>query len=439
MTARLKIITKPPTPDSLWMATAIDLADQPQLHGDLRTQVAVIGAGFTGCSAALHLCERNIDVVLVDAGQPGIGASGRNGGQVNPGIKKTVEEVQQVWGTELGKKLYTIIGSAPDLVFELIKKHGIQCHPLRTGIVQPAYSSKSMDYLKQYGEYQASTGAPVEILDRQRTGELIGSEFYIGGFLDKRAGSVQPLSYCRGLASAALANGAKIFGDTPILRIEQAGGQKKIRSNQGSISAETVLVCTNGYTNLVDRDPLIKKLSKTVIPFYSYQVATHPLPGDLQETIIPQQQVIADTRRLLAYFRKDHMGRLVMGGAGGPYQARNNHSYNHIVARIHELYPQLKNPEIEFRWCGKVCLTLDGVPHVHQLAPGVFTGLGYNGRGVAMASLMGKWLAAMVSGAEIETEIIPLTTQRTIPLHGLRKPLIKAMQYIKDFQDRVEK
>lgn len=429
----------PPIPDSLWRATAIDFPDQPKLNENCRTQVVVIGAGFTGCSAALHLAENNIDVIVVDAGQPGIGASGRNGGQVNPGIKRKVEEVQQVWGHDLGIALYKTIGEAPDFVFDLIRKHDIDCHPVRTGIIQPAYSKKSLDYLKEYGEYHASTGAPVDFLDKSTTQEMIGSSFYLGGFLDKRAGSVQPLSYCRGLARAAIKSGAQFFGETPVLGIEISGEKKQVVTPNGTIEADQVFVCTNGYTNLVKDDPLIRKLGKSVIPLYSYKVATTPLPESLQNEVIPQQQVIADTRRLLTYFRKDHTGRLVMGGAGGPYEAAGNHSYDDVEARIRETYPQITNPEIAFRWCGKVCVTLDGVPHVHQLSPGIFTGLGYNGRGVAMASVMGKWLAEMVVGKDRQTEIIPITGVKTIPFHGIRNPFVKLMHYLKDFQDRVEK
>ncbi len=427
------------TPNSLWNSTAIDFPVLSPLVEDIAAEVVIIGAGFTGCSAALHLAENNVDVVLIDAGQPGIGASGRNGGQVIPGIKKTVEEVQQVWGREMGRSLYDVIGTAPDLVFELIDKHDIDCHPVRTGIIQPAYSKNALEYLKNYGGYHASTGAPVEFLDRQQVAELLGSDFYLGGFLDRRGGSVQPLSYCRGLAHAALKNGARLFGDTPAISIKDLGSTPKVISSSGSISAPKVLVCTNGYTNLVRDDPLIRKLSKSVIPFYSYQVATAPLSEDLQRTIIPQQQVIADTRRLLTYFRKDHMGRLVIGSAGGPYQARGADSYAAVESRIRELYPHIMKPEIEFRWCGKVCLTLDGVPHVHALSPGIFTALGYNGRGVGMASLVGKWLAAMVSDISIDTDTIPVTSPKTIPFHSMRKPFIKAMQYVKNFQDQLER
>ncbi len=426
-------------PNSLWAATANQLPEQPNLEGDHKTQVAIIGAGFTGSSAALHLAEKNIDVAVIDAGEPGVGASGRNGGQVNPGIKRTVEEVQQVWGKELGAKLYKLIGTAPDFTFSLIEKHQIKCHPVRSGIIQPAYSKKSLEYLQDYGEYHASTGAPVEFLDREQTAKLIGSDYYIGGFLDKRAGSVQPLSYCRGLAQAALSNGARFFSYSPAIKIETKGDQKCIISNQGTLTADKVLICTNGYTNLVPHDPLIKHLSKSVIPLYSYKIATKPLSEQLQKIILPEEQVVADTRRLLTYFRKDHMGRLVMGGAGGPYEANSANDYESIIARIREIYPQLGQPDIEFSWCGKVCVTLDGVPHVHELGPGVFAGLGYNGRGVAMASLMGKWLAEICSDSESVSDVIPITSPRTIPFHSIRNPFVKAMHYIKDFQDRLER
>ncbi len=426
-------------PQSLWAATAIDGPDCPPLEGNIKADVAIVGAGFTGISAALHLAEKSCAVVVVDAGQPGIGASGRNGGQVNPGIKRTVEQVQQVWGTRKGAELYKIIGSAPDLVFELIKKHSIDCHPIRTGIIQPAYSKKSLAYLVDYGKFHAKTGAPVKILDRQQTSDLLGSDYYIGGFIDKRAGSVQPLSYCRGLAHAALANGVNIFGDSPVKKIDISGNRKRIVSSNGSVTADKILVCTNGYTNLVPNDPLIRKLSRSVIPIYSYIIATRPIPDKIYESILPGEQVVADSRRLLAYFRKDLTGRLVMGGAGGPYEAGNISDYDKIVARIKDIYPQIGNPEIDYRWCGKVCLTLDHVPHIHELSTGIFTGLGYNGRGVAMATLMGKWLAVMATGKEFDTEMIPVTSPRTIPFHGMRKPFMTGVQYLKGFQDRMER
>jgi glycine/D-amino acid oxidase-like deaminating enzyme len=432
-------ITKLEMPQSLWAATAIDGPQCPQLEGDITAEVVVIGAGFTGSSAALHLAENNRDVVVVDAGPPGVGASGRNGGQVVPAMKRTLEQVQQVWGTEKGAALYKVIASAPDLVFDLIHRHDIDCHPVRTGIIQPAYSKTSLDYLRSFGRYHAGVGAPVEFLDRQQTSELLGSDYYLGGFIDKRGGSVQPLSYCRGLALAALAAGASFFSDSPVVKIDDSGSQKRVLTSNGSVTADRVLICTNGYTDLVPDDPLINKLSRSVIPFYSYKVATKPLPVDIQAQVLPGEQVVADSRRLLTYFRKDHTGRLVMGSAGGPYEGNVDADYGLIVSRIRELYPQAGKVEIEYRWCGKVCLTQDHVPHIHELAPGIFTGLGFNGRGVAMGTMMGKWLAAMAMGTETDTATIPVTNPGSIPFHKFRKPFIKGIQYLKDMQDRIER
>ena len=428
----------PDIPNSLWRATACPLDELTALKGKLTTRVAIIGAGFTGCSAALHLSLMGIDCMVLDAGQPGIGASGRNGGQVNPGIKKSLAEIQAVWGEDTGEQLVRIIGDAPDLVFDLIERFNIPCHPVRTGIVQPAYSKKSMAYLKAYGETQASLGAPVTILDHAETARLIGSDFYQGGFLDRRAGSVQPLSYCRGLARAARDSGAVIFGHSPVIKLSQTPAGHTIETPGGTVSADTVLICTNGYTDLIPQDPLISALSKTVIPFYSYKVATDPLPEPIASTVIPENQVVADTRRLLTYFRKDHENRLVMGGAGGPYHAAGDHSYKPIEKRIREIYPDLGNPEIAYRWCGKVGLTMDGVPHVHELGPNIFTGLGYNGRGVAMASMMGKWLATRVANGNWDSETIPVSNQTTIAFHGMRKPVIQLMLHLQDAQDRIE-
>lgn len=426
-------------PQSLWAATAINAPACHKLEAQIDTQVAIIGAGFTGCSAALHLSEMGINVVVLEAGEIGVGASGRNGGQVNPGIKRTAKYVQSIWGEEEGAELYKAIGGAPDLVFELIKKHNIDCHPVRSGIVQAAYSRASLKYTEKYGEYQASTGADIKFLNRDQIQTLIKSDFYIGGFLDNRAGSVQPLSYCRGLANAALKAGAQIFIDSAVSAISTSMGRKVLNTQLGQITAETVLVCTNGYTNLFPQDPLLRQLSKSIIPFYSYKVATKPLGEDLQNTFLPDKQIVADTRRLLTYFRKDHLGRLVMGGAGGPYAAETEGDYTPIVERVSQIYPQLSAAEIEFKWCGKVCITPDHVPHIHELATNVYCGLGYNGRGVAMASLMGKWLSEIATKKAPSQLRIPITTLRTIPAHGLRNPFIKAMLKVNDLQDRLEK
>lgn len=300
-----------PIPRSLWTDTAAPKPDTLPLKGDARAAVAIIGAGYTGLSAALHLAQSGIDACVLETHEPGWGASGRNGGQVIPVHKYDPPELIDIFGAESGRKLIDFIGTAPDLVFNLIEKHGITCDAVRKGWIQPAHNEPMIGTLKKRAEIWASYGAPIEFLDKAAVSERIGTSAYLWGWLDKRAGGVNPLGYSRGLARAAMAAGARIHGDTPVTRISGREGSFEIHTPSGKVVAEKVVVATNGYTG-----DLIPQLRKTIIAPNSFQVATKPLPSGVRQTILPGGEVSSDSRRLLNYFRVDASGRLLMGGRG---------------------------------------------------------------------------------------------------------------------------
>jgi glycine/D-amino acid oxidase-like deaminating enzyme len=412
----------PPLPASLWAATAAPAPPTPPLRGEARAEVAIVGGGFTGLSAALHLAEQGKAVTLLEAAEPGWGASGRNGGQVIPGLKHDPDTLCRMFGERQGERIVSVAGSAPDLVFGLIERHAIRCDAVRNGWVQAIHSEKVLEAARRRMQQWQARGAPVAMLDRAATGARLGTEGYAGGFVDQRGGSLQPLSYARGLARAAITQGAAIHGGSPALRLARENGGWRIDTPGGSLRADSVVIGTNAYT-----DDLVPGLKRTLVPVNSFQVASTPLSDNVRRSILPGGEVASDTRRLLAYFRLDRDGRLVMGGRGTPTGESNPRRYGRLRRLVAAMFPQVGAPEWQFYWSGKVALTADHLPHIHEPEAGLAIGLGYNGRGVAMATVMGKLLAKRALGAPAELLGLPIGPIRPLPLWALRAPALAVM------------
>jgi glycine/D-amino acid oxidase-like deaminating enzyme len=412
---------------SLWSATAPAIDDFARLAATVRAQIAVIGAGYTGLSAALHLGEAGCDVVVLDAMDVGDGASGRNGGQVIPGLKYDPDTLEDMFGGDLGAKLVATVGAGPDLVFELIRRHGIACDAVRSGWLQLATSESALGPLAARVRQWRARGAAVEMLSEAVVARLTGSQRYYGGLMDRRGGTVQPLAYARGLARAALRAGVRIFTHSAATRIERAGGEWRIHTAGGSVSCRQVVFATNAYS-----DRFVEPLQRTLVAVPSLQVATAPLPPDLRRSILPEGQSVSDTWRLLRYFRLDAQGRLIMGSRGvfgdvPPARAARLH-----YRAVREIYPQLSGISFDYHWSGFVAMTPDHLPHLHEAAPGIVAGLGYNGRGVAMATTMGMLLARRLLGEDEEELGFPVTPVRPMRLHRFsRIGAAAAIQYLR--------
>ncbi|MBI0331363.1 NAD(P)/FAD-dependent oxidoreductase [Burkholderia plantarii] len=410
-----------PLPPSLWAATAEPCVDTPPLDASVAVDVAIVGAGYTGLSTALHLAEQGLRVCVIDANEPGWGASGRNGGQVIPGLKYDPDELMRRYGQRDGAALVQMAGGAADTVFDLIERHGIQCNATRAGWIQPTHSSKLLGTLHARARQWELRGAPVELLDRAQISRRLGTSAFVGGWVDLRAGSVHPLSFARGLARAAQQAGTAIHGGTRAASIERGPAGWRIRTARGPlIDAKQILLATNGYT-----DGLWPRLAQSVIAANSFIVATQPLPDDVGATILPGGEVASDSRRLLLYFRKDAHGRLLMGGRGPFREPRHAADWAHLERAAQLMFPQLKDIGYEYRWAGRIAITRNFLPHVHLPAEGMTIALGYNGRGIAMATTLGKHLAALIAGT---TRGLPLppTSIEPVPLHALQRFYISA-------------
>ncbi len=421
-----------PLPKSLWASTATPPLTYPPLKGDVTADCVIVGGGFTGLSTALHLAERGLEVVLLEANEPGWGASGRNGGQVIPGLKLDPSEMRAKYGDDLGRRLTKTVGGTADLVFDLIKRHNIDCEAVRNGWIQGAPGPKGMAEVRNRAEEWSAEGSDVAVLDADEVRARVGGGDYVGAYLHRGGGTVNPLSYSRGLARSAAAAGAHIHGDSRALSLERAGSSWKVTTSGGSVTAPKAVLCTNGYT-----DNLWPGLAETVIPVLSSVVATEPLSDNLRKVILPGREGVSETRRVLNWFSIDGKGRLIFGGRANQQETEDPNAFSPVLARLKAMMPILGEPRIQFRWAGNVAITTDHVPHMNELAPNLYAGLGYNGRGVAMSTMMGKLLAERVSGTRAEDIPFPTTSIERIPFHGWRATGIALAIGWKRLQDRL--
>ncbi|MBB3900188.1 NAD(P)/FAD-dependent oxidoreductase [Roseococcus suduntuyensis] len=405
--------TRRPLPPSLYADTAILAPETPALEGEARADVCVIGGGFTGLSAALHLAEAGASVIVLEAQEPGWGASGRNGGQVNPGLKNDPDVVERDFGPDLGGRMLALSYGAPDALFALVRRHQIPCEARQEGTLRAAIGARAAAEVRHSAEQGARRGWPVTFLDAAGTAALTGTARYTAAMLDARGGDVQPLSYARGLARAAMGQGARVHGGSPAVKLARAGEGWRVETPHGAVRAAQVVLATNGYT-----DDLWPGLRRSVVPAYSSILATAPLPEEVARGIMPRRAALYEAGRITTYYRMDRQNRLVIGGRGPQRPLPGPDSIRYLAEYARKLWPVLGGVEWTHGWNGQIAITADYYPHLHEPAPGLIAALGYNGRGVAMATAMGAQIARRLAGQEVD---MPITAITPVPFHGFWK------------------
>ncbi len=385
-----------PLTHGLWEASAPPAPASEPLRGRIAVDVAVVGAGFTGLSAALHVAEGGRSVAVLEAAQAGFGASGRNVGLVNAGLWVMPDELPRRLGPIHGPRLLQSLGDAPSVVFDLVARHGIACEAVRHGTLHCAVGARGLAGLERRAAQWQRLGAPVSLLDARETAARTGTPAYAGALLDRRAGTIQPLAYVRGLARAALAAGASLHSDSAVVAIDDLGTTWRLRTHGGGeVEAAWVLVATNAYA--VPGSPWPALAGELVrLPYFN--LATPPLPPALRERILPAGEGAWDTRAILSSLRLDQAGRLVFGSIGalrGGARAIHRDWGRRALAR---LYPQLRGIAFEHEWYGWIGTTADALPRLHMLGRQVVSVGGYNGRGIGPGTVFGRELARLALG-----------------------------------------
>ena len=417
----------------MWAATAPLQIETYPLEEDISTEVVIIGGGYTGLSTALHLGP-DICPVVLESNDIGYGASGRNNGLVIPTLSKAdPEEIIRTYGKEKGEQTIALIRDSASLVFDLIRKHNMEKTGEQNGWIQPAHSPGRMKLVEKRVKEWGDRGLKVDLLEREQLEKITGSKAWFGGWIAHEGGTVHPMAYVRGLAKAASSLGAKIYTNSPALSLICDNDHWIVKTENGSVKASRIVLATNAYT-----DDLWPRLRRTFVPVKTWQMATKPLSDNVRKTVLPGRHGLSDTRGDLEFARYDWDGRLVSGASLIFDFNSEERLKEHVGKRLQKNFPQIGEVEWEFIWNGFLSMTTDYLPRLHVLAPGVFTWLGCNGRGVALSTAMGAVLADLVRGQSINDAPLPVTDLKTVPGHGLVTRFARTSLLNRRISDRKE-
>ena len=411
-----------PLTHGLWEKTAPPAPPTSPLKGAVRADVAVVGCGYTGLSAALRLAEAGAKVVALEAVEIGFGAAGRNAGFVNAGMWMKPEDVKKALGADYGERVLTLLDGAPAEVWKAIDKHAIDCDPVRSGSLHCAVGRSGVAEIKERERQWGERGAPVKALSAAETAARIGSDAYQGALLDMRAGTIQPLAYARGLARAGIAAGAIIHTLSPVRSAERTGQTWRLTTDGGTVQASWVAVATDAYGGAPWPQG---RREQICMPYFNF--ATAPLSADLQKSILPGREPCWDTQLVMNYFRFDRVGRFIFGSPGA---LRGTGAAVHRAwakRAIKKMFPRIGAVEFEAEWYGMIGMTGNALPRFHRLGQNVVTVCGYNGRGIAPGTVFGRVLADHVLGRVGEKDLpLPVTEPDEPALSTLKEAYYEA-------------
>ena len=406
---------------SYWAGTARETCEFPPLDRDIEVDVAILGAGFTGLSAAWHLHHLGLRCTILEAERVGWGASGRNGGQAVPRFKLTYPELERAYGRPTAVRMHGFAQGAVDTLEQLIAEAGIECGFKRYGHITPIQHAPDVDRFGADVEWLARNAGDTRprLLDAAEVARKVGCTLYRGGYFEPRGAGFHPLEYCVGMAKALAGRGVPIFCGTPALRWSSAPGDIVVETDRARVKAKYLVIATNAYT---DRTAAGESLKRRVVPVVSSQLATAPLPPQVLSTILPDGNTATDAKRLTHYYRVMPDGRFMFGGRAGASNRESPAIVRRLETEMGELFPQLSGVRVDFRWSGRVAVTADSLPHIGRLGERVFYGLGYNGRGVALSALFGAMLSRLIAGEPVD--LGPMSQARFDPIafHSLRVP-----------------
>jgi len=400
----------------LWSAFPASAIDTSPVEPGETVDLAVVGAGFLGLSTALLAARIGLSVRVVEADRIGAGASGLNGGLIIPGLKHDPETLEARFGAR-GATIAAFGAGTADAVFSLIRSEAMDVPHTRAGWIQVAHTEAAMRRAENRVAQWRAHGAAVEMLDSAGIARTTGAAGYLGGWIDRRAGTVDPLAFVRALARTVIASGARVAERTRVTELRRKGEGWRVETRGGvGFDAGKVVVATNAYS-----DGLLLGLSETIVPLNSFQIATARMPEDLDSAILPEGQAVSDSRRILLYYRRSPDGRFMLGGRGPMSGPRDAADFAYLERAMLRLYPALQGIAIEHRWSGRVGVTPNHLPHIHEPEPGLIAAIGCQGRGIGLMTALGARLAIYAAGGDARDLPFPVTPVRPIPFPRFRR------------------
>lgn len=392
MAAHVSPLANPGHIGSWYAASANDRHVRDTLEGALSADICIIGAGFTGISAALELAERGYSVIVLEAERVGFGASGRNGGQIVNGYSRDLDVIEGRYGREKADALAAMSREGGDIIRQRVAKYGIDCD-LRDGGFFAAFTPKQVRYLETVKRsYEAHGFDEMEMVARKDVGRYVRSGRYAGGMIDKRGGHIHPLNLVLGEAAAAESLGAAIFENSRVVRVDMAG-KPVVHTAGGRVASTYLLVCGNAYLG-----NLLPAVTDRMMPVSSQVMATEPLDPALIESLLPADYCVEDANYVLDYYRRTSDNRLLYGGGIG-YGGQDPANLTAVIRpNMVRTFPELAGVKIDYAWSGNFALTLTRIPHVGRLSPHVYFSHGDSGHGVTTTHLLGKLLGEAVAG-----------------------------------------
>lgn len=399
---------------SYWSASFGKKPKRDELRGEQRTDVAIIGAGFTGLSSSYFLQQGGYQTIVLDQGSVGGGASGRNGSLMLVGYKHSLVNIANRFGVETAKEMLQISLDGIELVKNITQEQNIECELVNNGSIYAAFKSSHFESLKREQDFM------IEKLDYQNfvveakdIKTELDTNLYHGGLIDPNSYHFHPLKYAMGLAELVEREGGIIYENSKVISIEKKNKEFHLSTPNGTVIAKELVIATNGYTTSIT-----KKLAKTIIPMNSNMIATEPLDDSIAKRLIPKKRGAFDTKNLLYYFRMSSDNRLLFGSRiAGP---QDDLLYEKLRHGMLNVFPQLKEYKIDYRWGGKLAVTRSMFPHVGKTEDGAHFALGYSGHGVSLSTLMGQIIAKNIAASDREKCSLEKLPLKEIPFLNQR-------------------
>lgn len=432
------MVTPPPPADisSLWRATAVAGPAFGSVPGDQTFDVAVIGGGYTGLSTAHYLAKAGLAPVVLEANRIGWGASGRNGGVVSGKFRPGFKDIAARHGLDAARRMHDLGLEAIAHVGQLIAELRIAGADYRpSGSLRCAHNAHTLETLKAEAAWLRGTlgDTAVSILGPDEVAAETGSHGFAGGMLNTHGGIIHPLNFALGLAAGLQAAGIAVYEAAPVTGIRREGQGVRVETPGGRITARQVVIATNAYSDLT---PATRAVRTSVIPFRSAMIATEPLAGTAGAGLLRTGRSYTETRRMMRWFRKAG-DRLLYGGRGAFGRSDSEGAFAALETAMVRQFPELAAVKVTHRWSGLVAMTLDSLPHLGRLDDRVVYSVGYNGTGVALASGIGRHVAALVTGGQPDLGLLTRHPLTPIPLYPLREPAVRLVAGWYQFLDAI--